>query len=485
MQKLKERNTYTPTVIPQDCSNCGLSLNSPFEVRDSVASLKTSFNSSDAALTAREQAGQNLRVSVVNVLNKRGVPLMPCKPQKARRLLKEGKAKVLKRTPFTIQLLYTTGESKQNLTLGVDAGYSNVGLSVVSADKELYSAELKLRTDMVKLNSERATYRRTRRSRKTWYRKARFLNRKKPQGWLAPSIQNKLDTHLKIIERIRGILPISNVVIEVAAFDTQKIQNPEITGVEYQQGELVGYKIREYLLEKWKRKCAYCGEKDIPLEIEHIIPKSRGGSSRISNLTISCNKCNLKKGNKTAEEFGHQEIQKQAKESLRATVFMNNVRWKLVNLLGCKWTYGYITKHNRIKLGLKKSHSNDAFIIAGGSTQKRNDQIFWIKQVRKCNRKLFKGKRSHLKNTAPRFVKEFQRFDKVLWKNIECFIFGRRSTGYFDIRMLNGHKLSSSAKAKDLKLLETFKTLLTEKMRFLPYLKDGVSAQRMEDEKRI
>ncbi|MDP3012052.1 MAG: RNA-guided endonuclease IscB [Candidatus Hydromicrobium sp.] len=416
MQKLKERNTYTPTVIPQDCSNCGLSLNSPFEVRDSVASLKTSFNSSDAALTAREQAGQNLRVSVVNVLNKRGVPLMPCKPQKARRLLKEGRAKVLERTPFTIQLLYTTGESKQNLTLGVDAGYSNVGLSVVSADKELYSAELKLRTDMVKLNSERATYRRTRRSRKTWYRKARFLNRKKSQGWLAPSIQNKLDTHLKIIERIRSILPISNVVIEVAAFDTQKIQNPEITGVEYQQGELVGYEIREYLLEKWKRKCAYCGEKDIPLEIEHIIPKSRGGSSRISNLTISCNKCNLKKGNKTAEEFGHQEIQKQAKESLRATVFMNNVRWKLVNLLGCKWTYGYITKHNRIKLGLKKSHSNDAFIIAGVQHKKETIKYFGLNRLENVIGNFLKGKEVILKILHRGSLKGFNVLTKCFGK---------------------------------------------------------------------
>ena len=479
MQKLKERNTYTPTVIPQDCSNCGLSLNSPFEVRDSVASLKTSFNSSDAALTAREQAGQNLRVSVVNVLNKRGVPLMPCKPQKARRLLKEGRVKVLKRTPFTIQLLYTTGESKQNLTLGVDAGYSNVGLSVVSADKELYSAELKLRTDMVKLNSERAMYRKTRRSRKTWYRKARFLNRKKSQGWLAPSIQNKLDTHLKIIERIRGILPISNVVIEVAAFDIQKIKDSEISGKGYQQGEQLGFwNVREYVLYRDEHKCQLCKgkSKDFILNVHHIKSRQIGGD-RPNNLVTLCNTCHQN------YHKGKLELKFKATKEFKAETFMSMVCWRLVNQLKRKGintahTYGYLTKNNRIKNLISKNHTDDAFIIAGGSTQKRNDQIILIKQIRKCNRKLFKGKRSHLKNTAPRFVKGFQRFDKVLWKNIECFIFGRRSTGYFDIRMLNGHKLSSSAKAKDLKLLETFKTLLTEKRRFLPDPKDGVFAPR-------
>jgi hypothetical protein len=462
MQKLEERNTYTPTDIPHVRSNCGLALNR--EETLSVPGLKTSSNTSDAVLTAEIQghAGQNTSVSVVYVLNMRGKPLMPTAPKKARILLKEGKAKVVKRTPFTIQLKYATGETKQEIILGVDSGYENIGLSAVTITKEVYSADVKLRTDIVKLNSERKQYRGARRYRKTWYRQPRFLNRKIPDGWLAPSIQHKLDSHIKIIYKVKKILPVSCIVVEVASFDAQKLINPEISGIEYQQGELQGYEIREYLLEKFERKCAYCGKTAVPMEIEHIVPKSRGGSDRVSNLTISCRRCNQEKGNRTAEEFGHPEVQEQAKEPLKSTAFMNNIRWKLVNMLNCRYTYGHITKHNRIKLGLEKSHINDAFVIAGGKTQERVFAGYSIQQVRKCNRKLFKGDRSHIKNTAERIIKGYQRFDKVLWNGIECFIFGRRTSGYFDLRKLDGIKIHASAKAKELTLLESANTFLTE-----------------------
>ena len=185
MQKLRERRlTNTSQGIPQALCNCGLPLNSP-EGRDSMAGLKTSLNNPDAALTARGHAGQNPRVSAVYVLNKRGKPLMPCSPRKARVLLKKNKAEVAKRTPFTIQLTIATGETKQPITLGVDSGYNHVGLSAVTDKKEVYSAQVNPRTDIVKLNSERRQYRKFRRYRKTWYRKQRFLNRKRPQGWLA------------------------------------------------------------------------------------------------------------------------------------------------------------------------------------------------------------------------------------------------------------------------------------------------------------
>jgi hypothetical protein len=193
-----------------------------------------------------------------------------------------------------------------------------------------------------------------------------------------------------LIEKIKKILPVSEIIIEVATFDTQKMQNPEITGIEYQQGKLQGYEVREYLLEKWNRKCAYCGKKNIPLQIEHIIPRSRGGSDRVSNLTISCHDCNKKKGNQTAEEFGYPKLQRQAKKSLKATAFMNNVRKQIVDILKCSSTYGYITKHDRINMGLEKSHSNDAFVIAiaGGSNQISKDRVvpYVVKQVRRNNR---------------------------------------------------------------------------------------------------
>ena len=221
---------------------------------------------------------------------------------------------------------------------------------------------------MVKLNQERSSYRRNRRNRKTWYREPRFDNRKKEKGWFAPSIRNKLDTHIKVLNQVSGILPVSETIIEVASFDTQKMQNPEIYGIEYQQGELQGYLVKEYLLEKFERKCVYCRKTNVPLEIEHIIPKSRHGSNRVSNLAISCHKCNQRKGDMTAKEFGHPNVMKNARKNLTQTAFMNAVRWKLTKLTQSHHTFGYITKHDRIRLGLPKSHTNDAFVIAGGTT---------------------------------------------------------------------------------------------------------------------
>jgi len=480
MQKLRKRNTYTPTVIPQDRSNCGLSLNR--EETLSVAGSKTFLNNSDADLTPKE--GQNLRVSdKVYVLNRREQPLMPCSPVKARLLLKKGKAKVVKRTPFTIQLVYATGEAKQPVTLDVDSGYKHIGLSAVTDKKELFSSEVQLRTDIVKLLKDRSQYRRHRRNR-LWYREPRFLNRKRPEGWLAPSIQNKLDAHIKVINQVKAILPVSKINIEVATFDTQKMVNPEISGVEYQQGKLQGYEVREYLLEKWGRKCAYCGKKNVPLEIEHIIPKSRGGTDRVDNLALACHECNQKKDNMTAEEFGHPEVQMKALETLKATAFMNIVRWKLVDKLResgniVNVTYGYITKSNRIALKIPKSHINDAFVMAGGSNQTRSNVQYFIKQVRKCNRSLFKAnllKGSKRKVNTIREAFGFHRFDKVLYNGIECFIYGLRSKGYFDLRKLDGTKVHSSAKAKECTLIECAHTFLTERrMALLPNLKSGVS----------
>ena len=370
MQKLlerTERNTVANTPLIR--SNCGLPLNSLLGESDSVVSSKT-FNNDPEVDYSQHRGSSDLRVqNIVYVLNMRGKPLMPTTQQKANRLLRDEKARVVNITPFTIQLTISTGEAKQPITLGIDSGFKTIGFSAVSSAKELLAGEVQLRTDVSAKLTERRMYRRGRRN-KLWYRKPGW-NNNKPEGWFAPSIKHKLDSHLSLIERIKKLLPISNIIIEVASFDAQKMINPEISGIEYQQGELQGYEIREYLLEKWGRKCAYCGKTDIPLEVEHIIPKSRGGSNRVVNLTIACNKCNQKKGDKTAIEFGHPEVHKQTKESLKATAFMNNVRWKLVNILGCKWTYGYITKHNRIKLGIDKSHGNDAFVIAGGKEQER------------------------------------------------------------------------------------------------------------------
>ena len=478
MQQLEERNTYTPTDIPHVSGNCDLSLNR--EETLSVAGLKTSSNNSDAALIATEHAKQNMSVSAVYVLNMRGQPLMPTTPRKAQNLLKEDKAKVVKRTPFTIQLKYATGENKQPIILGVDSGFLNVGLSATTDKKEVYSAEVKLRTDMVKLNSERRQYRRARRSRKTWCRPPRFLNRKNPEGWLAPSIQNKLDSHIKLINKVKQLLPITTIAIEVAAFDIQKLKNPEISGTEYQNGvQKDSWNAREYVLHRDNHTCQACKgkSKDPILETHHIVSRQIGGDAPDNLLTL-CETCHDK------VTKGKLKLDFQLPTGFKPETFMSIVRWKLVNMLKDAGnvvihTYGYITKFDRIALGLEKSHSTDAFVIAGGTIQKRSSLSFLIQQVRKCNRKLFKGDRSHIKNTAPRFILGFQRFDKVLWNNIECFVFGRRKTGYFELRKLDGTKIHASAKAKELVLLETSKTLLISNLRrgtLLHTLKSVVSA---------
>lgn len=463
MQKLRERNTYTPTDIPHVRGNCDSRLISP-EGRGRAANLKTSFNNPDAALTAREQAGQALRVPAIYVLNKRGKPLMPTTANKARRLLKKGLAKVVRRTPFTIQLLCPTGEALLPVQLGVDSGYSHVGLSAVSEKRELYSEEVHLRDDIVKLNAERKQYRRGRRYRKTWYRKARFLNRgNKKTGWLAPSLQNKLNAHLKTVEKVRKILPISQITVEIASFDIQKIQKMDIEGTDYSQGVQLGFEnVRAYVLHRDGHTCQHCKgrSKELTLHVHHIKSRQTGGN-RPDNLVTLCTSChrNHHEGNITLK------IKKS--NGFKAETFMTTIRRTLMDQVRDKGifiapTYGYITQQNRRNLELPKSHVHDAFVIAGGKEQKRSPTTYFTKQVRKCNRKLFKGDRSHLPNTAPRFIQGFQRFDKVLWKRQECFVFGRRMIGYFDLRLLDGTKIHASAKIKDLKILESAKSFLTE-----------------------
>lgn len=395
---------------------------------------------------------------MVYVLNQRNQPLMPTSPSKARLLLRNKEARVVRREPFTIQLRKATGETVQPVTLGVDSGFVHIGLSAVTEQKELYAADVKLRTDIIELNSERRQYRRARKNRKTWYRQPRFDNRKKPKGWLAPSIQHKLDSHVKLINELKAILPIAKTVIEVAAFDIQKIKNPDIEGTSYQNGDQVGFwNVREYVLHRDGHRCQVpsCKHKDKILNIHHIESRITGGD-RPDNLITLCETCHDR------HHKGKLELKIRPSPSFKAETFMSMVRWRLVNETGASHTYGYLTKSGRIARGLEKSHINDAFIIAGGSDQERVHPLA-VKQVRKCNRKLFKGDRSHLPNTAAREVHGFRRFDKVRFQKQECFVFGRRSTGYFDLRTLSGISVNKSAKAKDLTLLTRARTLLTER----------------------
>ena len=261
-----------------------------------------------------------------------------------------------------------------------------------------------------------------------------------------------------MIEKIKKILPICETIIEVATFDAHKMKKPEVSGIEYQQGELQGYEIREYLLEKWKRKCVYCKETGIKLEIEHIIPKSRGGSNRVDNLTISCRDCNVKKGNKTAEEYGFPDIHKLAKQSLKAVPFMNVIRTRLVEQLQCKSTFGYITKHNRTKLGLDKSHSNDAFVIAGGKKQKRS-KILQVKQIRRNNRSIQINRKGNKPSIRRKRYKlqpnDLIRFEKELYLVKGVFNYGK----WVRLRYTDGKKGTLNKAIKNVELVKFGKGL--------------------------
>ena len=405
----------------------------------------------------------------VYVINQRKEPLMPTTPCKARKLLKQGKAKVVKREPFTIQLLYATGETKQDITLGVDAGSKIIGLSATTDKQELFSAEVELRNDIVDLLSTRREFRRTRRNRKTRYRKPRFLNRvrSKNKGWLAPSVENKIQTHLKIISKIHEILPISKIIIEVASFDIQKIKNPNIEGVEYQQGEQLGFwNVREYVLWRDGYKCqGKKGCKNKILNVHHIESRKTGGNSP-SNLISLCTECHKD------YHAGKLKLNLKRGQSFKDAAFMGIMRWTFYNRLkeiysNVKITYGYITKNTRIQNNLPKEHRIDALCISGNPNVKRLDYWYYIKQVRRHNRQIhkaniLKGGKKKL-NQAPYLVKGFRLFDKVKYKGEECFIFGRRRSGYFDLRKLDGTVIHRSANCKDLKLISKAKTLLWER----------------------
>ena len=411
---------------------------------------------------------------LVYVLNKDGKPLMPTNPAKARRLLRDKKAKVVKRTPFTIQLIYGSSGYIQPVTLGVDTGYKNIGLSAVSDNKELFSAEIELRTDIPKLLKEKKTYRKHRRNRK-WYRPARFLNRGIKKGWLAPSVEHRLNSHIKAVNLVKSILPVSEINVEAAAFDIQKIKNPGISGAEYQNGGQKGFwNVREYVLDRDGHKCQACGgkSKDKILNVHHIETRQTGGD-RPDNLVVLCETCHK------AYHAGKIKLSVKRSKGFKAETIMSILRWKIVNKLKdlgstVGITYGYLTKSARIALKLGKSHINDAFVIAGGDKQEKLNCSYFVKFIRKCNRSLFKAnllKGGIRKRNTIRQAFGFRRLDKVLYNGDQCFIYALRSSGYFDLRYLHGEKIGASVKYSLLKRVECFKTW---RIALLPALTDGV-----------
>ncbi|WP_309550697.1 RNA-guided endonuclease IscB [Clostridium sp. CM027] len=331
---------------------------------------------------------------MVYVLDVDGKQLMPTSNPKARQLLKQKKAIVKHVKPFTIQLTYRTKtEYIQTITLGVDSGYLNIGFSATTDTKELICGEVKLLQGMSDRITEKAMYRRIRRD-KSRYRKPRWNNRKVEKEWLAPSIQHKLDSHIRFIDKLRGLLPIKKVIVEVANFDIQQIKNRNIQGEEYQQGEQMGfYNLREYILHRDNHQCQNpnCKNKDKNpiLELHHISFKSNGGTDIGNNLITLCNKCHTSPNHKKGKLLDLWQTKKPKIRGFKDATFMSMVRWRLVNTMGYLHTYGYITKHNRIKHQLEKTHYNDAFCIANDSNQTRVEPILF-EQVRRNNRSLEK-----------------------------------------------------------------------------------------------
>lgn len=394
---------------------------------------------------------------------------------KVRRLLKSNQAVVIKRCPFTIQLLYETTNIVQPVSLGVDAGSKKIGISVTTEKQEIYASEVMLRDDIVKNLSSRKELRRSRRNRKTRYRKPRFKNRKnKKKGWLAPSVKHKINTHIQVIENVCKILPVSQIEVEVASFDIQKIKNPDITGIEYQQGEQLGFwNTREYVLFRDEHKCQCCKGKsgDKILNVHHIESRLTGGDAP-NNLIILCETCH------TDYHKGKNKLPKKIKRGMKFkdATFMGVMRWALYNKLKETYepleipvslTYGYITKYTRIKNNLPKTHYIDARCISGNPTVKPLGYYFLQRKIRCHNRQIHKltiNKGGYRKNNqAPYIVHGFRLFDKVLYNDQECFIFGRRSTGQMDLRLLDGTKVNASVSYKKLKLIEPKKYYLTER----------------------
>lgn len=324
---------------------------------------------------------------MVYVVSMSGKALMPTRNHaKVRILLKEKKAKVVQNKPFTIKLLYKTEEYTQPINLGIDSGYKYIGYSAVTEKEELISGEVELLEGMSERIKSKSDQRGLRRQRLR-HRKPRFDNRRRDKGWLAPSIQHKYDTHIRFIDKLKRILPITNITAEVASFDTHKLKNPDIKGKEYQEGEQTGFhNLREYILYRDNYTCQVCGAKNIPLGVHHIGYWKKDRSNRPANLMSACQKCHSSRNHeKNGKLWGLKPINK----GFKAATFMSIIRWKLVNELDCNHTYGYITKSKRIELGLEKSHYNDAFCIAGGTIQKRIEPLNF-KQIRRNNRSLEK-----------------------------------------------------------------------------------------------
>ena len=416
----------------------------------------------------------------VYVLNNAGEPLMPTRRLgKVRRMLKSGEAVIVDYELFTIQLTYqTTNYVQDDVTLGVDTGSIHVGLSVTTQKYELYASETDLRSKQIKKRlDKRREERQTRRSRLR-YRKPRFNNRirTKKKGWLAPSMQHRIDSHLRIIDKVSKILPIKIYRVEIGLFDTQKISNPDISGEEYQHGQTFGCdNVKAFVRFRDKNTCQQCKGKsgDNIIQVHHIQHKEHSGPDRPDNLVCLCKTChdNYHHNGLILKKFS---LNKKNAVTLRDDAAMNIIKERVLDGLRemypdkvVKCTFGYITRFNRNKYNISKSHANDAYVIAKHFNAKPLDYYFKGIQIRRHNRKIHKDKIYKggvlKKNQAEHFVFGFGLMDRVVYKGIECFVHGRRSSGYFDLRDIDMSRVHDSAPVRDIKLIRHERNIIYKK----------------------
>ena len=321
-------------------------------------------------------------MSHVFVLDTMKKPLTPVHPGEARRLLSQGRAAVFRRFPFTIILnIAMVDPPGEELRIKLDPGSKTTGIALVNdaSGKVVFAAELTHRGQAIKASLDaRRAVRRSRRRRKTRYRKARWQNRRVKQGWLPPSLRSRIENILTWIWRLSRFCRITAISMELVRFDMQLMENPNISGIEYQQGTLMGYEVRAYLLEKWGRQCAYCGANDVPLQLDHIHARANGGTNRMPNLTLACQPCNQKKGAQDITVFLKKKpdrlarILAQARQPLKDATAVNSTRWALFERLKetglpVETGSGGLTKLNRITHNIPKTHWSDAACV-GKST---------------------------------------------------------------------------------------------------------------------
>ena len=417
----------------------------------------------------------------VFVLDKKKQPLMPCHPARARELLRKKRAAVWRLKPFTIILKDRVGGDTQATELKYDAGSKVTGIALVvhgaQGAKVAWAAHLHHRGQAIRdaLLSRRGI-RRSRRHRKTRYRAPRFLNRTRPEGWLAPSLQSRVDNIASWTKKLIRLTPITNLTSELVRFDMQKLRNPEIDGVAYQRGTLFGFELREYLLYKWQHRCAYCSSENVPLELDHVVPKSKGGSDSVTNLVLACRPCNEKKANRSIEVFLAKKpellkkISQQLKSPLKDAAAINTIRYAIgerLKTFGLPIGFGTggHTKFNRTSQGYDKDHWIDAVCVGKSGSHviiPRGMQPLVIKAMGRGARQMCRVDRYGFPRTSAKQSKIVKGFATGDWvkavvtkgKKIGTYI-GRvavRRSGSFNIKTKD--ELIDSISWKYFKLLQ-------------------------------